>query len=144
MTRRPITIGVAQSRNSPDVREDGREVRQLAQQARSDGAAIVQFPEGGISGCSNAKIKLLCRGRTECGPDTSWSRSRTPPKDYVPSGSRGVMEANRRGAISPRRIAKGGAADGGRGIRRVGAVKRGPRPCVRAARRERRGLRDAS
>ena len=57
------------------------------------------------------------------GPDTSGSKCRTQPKDRVPSGSRSVMVPNSRGAISPRRIAKGGASDGGRGIRRVGAVK---------------------
>ena len=32
---------------SPDVRENGREIRRLMEQARSEGAAIVHFPESG-------------------------------------------------------------------------------------------------
>src|SRR5260370_41273033 len=55
--RIPIEIATAQSQISPDVRENGREIRRLMQQARSEGAAIVHFPEGAMSGCSKAQIK---------------------------------------------------------------------------------------
>lgn len=57
MTKRPIRIAAAQSRISSDVRENGREIRRLMEQARSEGAAIVHFPEGVMSGCSKAQIK---------------------------------------------------------------------------------------
>jgi predicted amidohydrolase len=57
MSKRPITIATAQSLISPDVRENGREIRRLMQQARSEGAAIVHFPESATSGCSKAQIK---------------------------------------------------------------------------------------
>src|SRR5262249_36271383 len=57
MSKRPIRIAVAQSRISSDVRENGREIRRLMEQARSEGAAIVHFPEGAMSGCSKAQIK---------------------------------------------------------------------------------------
>jgi predicted amidohydrolase len=57
MSKRPIKIATAQSRISPDVRENGREVRRLLQQASSEGAAIVHFPESAMSGCSKAQIK---------------------------------------------------------------------------------------
>jgi predicted amidohydrolase len=57
MSKRPIKIAVAQSRISADVRENGREIRRLMQQARSAGAALVHFPEGAISGCSKAQIR---------------------------------------------------------------------------------------
>jgi predicted amidohydrolase len=53
MTKRPIKIAAAQGRISPDVREDGREIRGRMLRARSEGAAIVHFPEGAMSGCSN-------------------------------------------------------------------------------------------
>src|SRR5438046_2997023 len=57
MLKRQITMATAQSQISPDVRENGREIRRLMQQARSEGAAIVQFPEGAISGCTKSQIK---------------------------------------------------------------------------------------
>jgi len=57
MTKRPIKIATAQSQISPDIRENGREIRRLMQQARAEGAAIVHFPEGAISGCAKAQIK---------------------------------------------------------------------------------------
>jgi predicted amidohydrolase len=57
MSRRPLTIAVAQSRISADVRENGREVRELMWQARSGGAALVHFPEAAVSGCSKAQVK---------------------------------------------------------------------------------------
>jgi len=57
MSKRPITIATAQSLISPDVRENGQEIRRLMQEARSEGAAIVHFPESAMSGCSKAQIK---------------------------------------------------------------------------------------
>ena len=57
MSKPPIKIAVAQSQISAGVRENGREVRELMRRARSEGAAIVHFPEGAMSGCSKAQIK---------------------------------------------------------------------------------------
>src|SRR4051812_26462693 len=57
MSKRPIRIASAQSQVSPDVRENGREIRRLMEQARSEGAALVHFPEAAMSGCSKAQIK---------------------------------------------------------------------------------------
>ena len=57
MSRRPVKIAAAQSRVSSDVRDNGREVRRLMQEARSAGSAIVHFPEAAASGCSKADIK---------------------------------------------------------------------------------------
>jgi predicted amidohydrolase len=57
MSKHPITIAVAQSRISADVRDNGREIRELMRRARAGGAAIVHFPEGAMSGCSKAQIK---------------------------------------------------------------------------------------
>jgi predicted amidohydrolase len=57
MNKRPIKIAVAQSQIAADVRENGREIRELMRRARSGGAALVQFPEGAMSGCSKAQIK---------------------------------------------------------------------------------------
>ena len=54
MTKRPMKLATAQSQISADVRENGREIRTLMRQARSEGAAIVHFPEGAMSGCSKA------------------------------------------------------------------------------------------
>jgi predicted amidohydrolase len=57
MIKHPIKIATAQSQIAPDVRDNGREIRGLMRQARSEGAAIVHFPEGAMSGCSKAQIK---------------------------------------------------------------------------------------
>jgi predicted amidohydrolase len=57
MSNRALKIAAAQSRISPEVRENGREIRRLMRAARADGAAMVQFPEGAMSGCSKAQIK---------------------------------------------------------------------------------------
>jgi predicted amidohydrolase len=57
MSRCPVKIATAQSKVSSDVRDNGREVRRLMQEARSAGSAIVHFPEGAASGCSKADIK---------------------------------------------------------------------------------------
>jgi predicted amidohydrolase len=77
MSKRPITIATAQSHISADVRENGREIRSLMEQAREGGAAIVHFPEGALSGYTKSQIKswddvdweaLLCEKRlvAEC------------------------------------------------------------------------------
>jgi predicted amidohydrolase len=57
MSRRPIKLATAQSRISPDLRENGREVRRLMHEARSAGASLVHLPESAASGCSKAHIK---------------------------------------------------------------------------------------
>jgi predicted amidohydrolase len=57
MGKRPITIATAQSLISADVRENGREIRGLMHQARSQGATIVHFPEGAMSGYTKSQIK---------------------------------------------------------------------------------------
>jgi predicted amidohydrolase len=57
MSKRPIKIATAQSPISPDVRENGREIRGLMEQAQSEGAVIIHFPEGAMSGCSKAQVK---------------------------------------------------------------------------------------
>jgi predicted amidohydrolase len=54
-------IAVAQSQISADVRENGREIRELMRRARAEGAAIVLFPEAAMSGCSKAQIKAWDR-----------------------------------------------------------------------------------
>jgi predicted amidohydrolase len=72
MSKRPITIATAQSYISADVRENGQEIRRLMQQARAEGASIVHFPEGALSGYTKSQIKnwdqvdwdaLLCEKR---------------------------------------------------------------------------------
>ena len=57
MSKRPIKIATAQSEISPDIRQNGCEIRRLMERARSEGAAIVHFPEAAMSGCSKAQIK---------------------------------------------------------------------------------------
>ena len=79
MSKRPIRIATAQSRISPDVRENGREIRRLMRQARSEGAAIVHFPEGAMSGCSKAQIKDWDRVDWDCPRGRAASRRRTWP-----------------------------------------------------------------
>ncbi len=59
MSKRPITIATAQSYISADVRENGQEIRRLMQQARGEGAAIIHFPEGALSGYTKSQIKNL-------------------------------------------------------------------------------------
>src|SRR5262245_19148005 len=61
MSKCPIQIAVAQSHIAADVRENGREVRDLMRRARSEGATLGHFPEGAMSGCSKAQIKDWCR-----------------------------------------------------------------------------------
>ena len=57
MSKRPIKVATAQNRISPNVRDNGREVRRLMQEAWSAGASIIHFPEAAASGCSKAHIK---------------------------------------------------------------------------------------
>lgn len=57
MSKYPIQIATAQSHISADVRENGREIRRLMREARSEGAAIVHFPEGAMSGYTKSQIK---------------------------------------------------------------------------------------
>jgi predicted amidohydrolase len=57
MSKRPFKIAAAQSRISPDIRENGREIRSLMREARAEGATMVHFPESAMSGCSKAQIK---------------------------------------------------------------------------------------
>ena len=61
MSRRPLTIAVAQSRISADIRRNGREIRDLMRLARAEGAALVHFPEAAMSGCSKAQIQDWAR-----------------------------------------------------------------------------------
>jgi predicted amidohydrolase len=57
MSKRPIKIAVAQSLISPDVRENGREIRRLMQQAQLKEVVLVHFPEGAMSGYTKSQIK---------------------------------------------------------------------------------------
>ena len=50
-------IATAQSYISADIRENGREIRKLMRQASEEGAAIVHFPEGAMSGYTKSQIK---------------------------------------------------------------------------------------
>lgn len=56
MSKPPITIATAQSHISADVRENGREIRKLMQQARAEGATLAHFPEGAMSGYAKSQI----------------------------------------------------------------------------------------
>lgn len=57
MSKQPIQIATVQSYISADVRENGREVRKLMQQAWAEGATLVHFPEGALSGYAKKQIK---------------------------------------------------------------------------------------
>jgi predicted amidohydrolase len=57
MSKRPITIATAQGYISADVRENGEEIRRLMRQARQEGASIIHFPEGALSGYTKSQIK---------------------------------------------------------------------------------------
>src|SRR5262245_2314306 len=56
MSKRPIMIATAQSYISADIRENGREIRKLMRQASEEGAVIVHFPEGAMSGYTKSQI----------------------------------------------------------------------------------------
>jgi predicted amidohydrolase len=57
MIKRPMKIATAQSYIAADARANGREIRALMRQAREEGAAIVHFPEGALSGYTKSQIK---------------------------------------------------------------------------------------
>lgn len=57
MPARPIVIASAQSYISSDIRENGREIRGLVEQARAGGASIVHFPEASLSGYTKSQIR---------------------------------------------------------------------------------------
>jgi predicted amidohydrolase len=57
MSKRPISIATAQSHISADVRQNGEEIRRLMRIARAEGAAIVHFPEGAMSGYTKSQIR---------------------------------------------------------------------------------------
>ncbi len=59
MTKSPITIATAQSFISKDVRENGVEIRKLMTQAHKQGARLVNFPEGAMSGYVDKKAQIL-------------------------------------------------------------------------------------
>ncbi len=52
-----MRVAVAQNRIVADVRQNGRHVRSLIEQAAAAGARLVQFPEGALSGYIKAQIK---------------------------------------------------------------------------------------
>lgn len=54
---RPLTIAAAQSLVTPDVRVNGRQIRDLIRQAGEAGARLVHFPEGAISGYTKSQIR---------------------------------------------------------------------------------------
>ncbi len=51
-----VTLATAQSYISADVRENGREIRRLIELAKHEGADIVHFPEGAMSGYIRRQI----------------------------------------------------------------------------------------
>jgi predicted amidohydrolase len=53
----PFRIATAQSRITPDVRENGRRIRELMSTARSAGCRLVHFPEGALSGYVKSQIR---------------------------------------------------------------------------------------
>jgi predicted amidohydrolase len=57
MSKSPLKIATVQSHVSTDVRANGRDIRSLMRQARSEGASLAHFPEGAMSGYTKAQIK---------------------------------------------------------------------------------------
>jgi len=55
--KRPIVLATAQSLITPDVRANGAEIRRLMEFARAQGADIIHFPEGAMSGYTKSQIK---------------------------------------------------------------------------------------
>ncbi len=49
-------VGTAQSRVLADVRQNGRHIRGLMEQAAGAGARVVHFPEVALSGCVKAQM----------------------------------------------------------------------------------------
>ncbi len=52
-----MRVAVAQSRIVANVRQNGRHIRSLMEQAAASGARLVQFPEGALSGYVKAQVK---------------------------------------------------------------------------------------
>lgn len=50
-------IGAAQCNITPDVRENGRHIRDLMSSARAAGCRLIHFPEGALSGYVKSQIK---------------------------------------------------------------------------------------
>ncbi len=57
MKKAPIRIASAQSYISKNVQENGAEIRRLMTQAQQQGAGLISFPEGAMSGYVAAQIK---------------------------------------------------------------------------------------
>jgi predicted amidohydrolase len=55
--KRPIVLATAQSVITPGIRANGAEIRRLMELARAQGADIVHFPEGAMSGYTKSQIK---------------------------------------------------------------------------------------
>ena len=54
--RQPFSIAVAQSVIAPDVRENGRRVRDMMSEAKAASCRLVHFPEGALSGYVKSQI----------------------------------------------------------------------------------------
>jgi predicted amidohydrolase len=57
MTATPLQIATMQSEITPDVRANGRHVRELMARAREGGARLAHFPEGALSGYVKTQVK---------------------------------------------------------------------------------------
>jgi predicted amidohydrolase len=57
MNKHPLTLATAQSHISADVMENGKEIRRLMLAAHNQGATIIHFPEGALSGYTKSQIK---------------------------------------------------------------------------------------
>lgn len=56
MTKEPIKIATAQSFVSEDIRANGAEIRELMRQAKGQGAQLIHFAEGALSGYVKSQI----------------------------------------------------------------------------------------
>lgn len=54
----PVTIAAAQSRITPDIATNGMHIRELIVQAAANGARLVHFPEGALSGYIKTEITI--------------------------------------------------------------------------------------
>src|SRR5262245_26334514 len=57
MNKRPLTIATAQSHISANVSDNGKEIRRLMQLAHNQGATIIHFPEGALSGYTKSQVR---------------------------------------------------------------------------------------
>ncbi|WP_020579866.1 carbon-nitrogen hydrolase family protein [Actinopolymorpha alba] len=53
----PFLVATAQNAISPDVRQNGRGIRELMRAADQEGARLIHFPEGALSGYAKAQVK---------------------------------------------------------------------------------------